>query len=623
MVYFTFSVQILHLHWTTIGYPHIELMTKRYFTSPFFTRGLAWLACLMLSSLAVRGQHATSGVGDYQGEIFWLRWQTQGTHLTNGMVETFTLPDGSTLDVTFTGITDADATYPRFWTKESFGGNKIDDFYDGADPMVIQVQSPGVYTFTLDFTRSGGLSGVPLHLVVADGEDNRAGEYYSATTNGDDWQFLEIMDYSAEAAIKGHHTQEVQWRDGDKTIQQMGNFPGSFFPGGVFLSQNATQLQVELYSPGGFSSVAFGVWMPYDFGDAAGYGTAAHLDMNVPTGGYHPTPGATDTLTFAEFLGTSSLAARSGGHALYLGSGLNADRTGNSDAGATQDAGDDGATFTPYDGSGTFTASVSAVNTTGGNAYLVGYLDLNGDGDFTDPHEQSSTVVLPSSGTYPVSFTGLPTNIINERMIRFRLSSNQAQAESPTGFAIDGEVEDYFSSDIVFPVELVAFEAEPRTQHIALRWRTASEVNASHFVLQRSQDGHTWTDVQVLPTQGSLEQGATYQAEDFQPHAGRNLYRLQQYDLDGSRWLSHRIQAFHQPQGLQHWQQQQQLFVQAPQSVGRLAVYDLSGRLLAEVQPNGELCRADLPQVAPSILILKAWSAQGDLLAQEKIRWSK
>ena len=91
----------------------------------------------------------------------------------------------------------------------------------------------------------------------------------------------------------------------------------------------------------------------------------------------------------------------------------------------------------------TYTVSVDAVNTSGSGASLVGYLDFNGDGDFSDAGEQSVIMQVPASGSYPVVFT-VPTDVVaGTTYARFRIGSAQTEVESATGNAENGEVEDY------------------------------------------------------------------------------------------------------------------------------------------------------------------------------------
>ncbi len=91
----------------------------------------------------------------------------------------------------------------------------------------------------------------------------------------------------------------------------------------------------------------------------------------------------------------------------------------------------------------TYTVSVNVTNTTGSDAYLVGYIDFNKDGDFLDTGEKSATVTVNASGSQDVSFTTPAGMTTGTTYARFRLSSTQTQAESSIGAATSGEVEDY------------------------------------------------------------------------------------------------------------------------------------------------------------------------------------
>lgn len=83
----------------------------------------------------------------------------------------------------------------------------------------------------------------------------------------------------------------------------------------------------------------------------------------------------------------------------------------------------------------------SVTNTTGSPAYLQGWIDFNGDGDWSDAGEQIVTNLLVSaSGLQNVTFS-TPANAVSRTFARFRLS--QTQNVGPTGRAATGEVEDY------------------------------------------------------------------------------------------------------------------------------------------------------------------------------------
>ena len=82
------------------------------------------------------------------------------------------------------------------------------------------------------------------------------------------------------------------------------------------------------------------------------------------------------------------------------------------------------------------------------------------------------------------------------------------------------------------PVDLVKFEGKLIGNHIALEWATASEVNSSHFVLQKYADG--WLDIATIKTSGNSNNIERYAFNDFGVIDGYNIYRLIHWDYDGS-----------------------------------------------------------------------------------------
>ncbi|NJL52152.1 MAG: hypothetical protein HC930_07905 [Hydrococcus sp. SU_1_0] len=92
-----------------------------------------------------------------------------------------------------------------------------------------------------------------------------------------------------------------------------------------------------------------------------------------------------------------------------------------------------------------YSVPVQVTNTTGSDAYLVGYIDFNKDGDFEDANEKSTIVSVPHNptGNQSVAFTTPAEMTVGNTYARFRLSSTSAQAESSVGTATSGEVEDY------------------------------------------------------------------------------------------------------------------------------------------------------------------------------------
>jgi large repetitive protein len=92
-------------------------------------------------------------------------------------------------------------------------------------------------------------------------------------------------------------------------------------------------------------------------------------------------------------------------------------------------------------GDGSNIIRVSVTNTTGSPAYLQGWIDFNGNGNWTDPGEQIATnVVFATSGASNITFTA-PSNAVGSTFARFRISQDKNLLS--TGRSTTGEVEDY------------------------------------------------------------------------------------------------------------------------------------------------------------------------------------
>ncbi|MHC4875262.1 MAG: Ig-like domain-containing protein [Planctomycetota bacterium] len=110
--------------------------------------------------------------------------------------------------------------------------------------------------------------------------------------------------------------------------------------------------------------------------------------------------------------------------------------------------GDEDGVASPFDLAATIGESpqvtLSATNSTGTSASLYGWIDYNQDGVFDNVTERA--VIPVPTGTagefFTLTFPQVPDGSAGTTYARFRLSTDASAAES-TGFALDGEVEDY------------------------------------------------------------------------------------------------------------------------------------------------------------------------------------
>lgn len=91
------------------------------------------------------------------------------------------------------------------------------------------------------------------------------------------------------------------------------------------------------------------------------------------------------------------------------------------------------------------------------------------------------------------------------------------------------------------PVKLISFIAKAVNQTAVLNWQSTSEVNLSNFLVQRSVDGQSFSDLGNVAA-NNVAGVFNYSFTDKSPNFGANYYRLVSVDLDGSQCFSN-IQA--------------------------------------------------------------------------------
>ncbi|WP_338790965.1 T9SS type A sorting domain-containing protein [Bernardetia sp. MNP-M8] len=85
------------------------------------------------------------------------------------------------------------------------------------------------------------------------------------------------------------------------------------------------------------------------------------------------------------------------------------------------------------------------------------------------------------------------------------------------------------------PLDLLAFDAKLEGESVKVTWETINEQNNSHFMVECSQDGNSFSSLGRVDAKGTgLEGTFNYQFWDAEPFTGLSYYRLQQVDKNGS-----------------------------------------------------------------------------------------
>ncbi len=108
--------------------------------------------------------------------------------------------------------------------------------------------------------------------------------------------------------------------------------------------------------------------------------------------------------------------------------------------------------------------------------------------------------------------------------------------DATSGFAHYGDVDAGFSTVLV-PVELLFFKGETANCINTLSWATASETNNSHFEIQHSTDGLTFSSIGEVEGTGTTVERQNY-SFSHEVTSSKNYYRLKQVDWEGSSAFS-------------------------------------------------------------------------------------
>ena len=86
----------------------------------------------------------------------------------------------------------------------------------------------------------------------------------------------------------------------------------------------------------------------------------------------------------------------------------------------------------------------------------------------------------------------------------------------------------------ILPVTLSEFKIVSKTDGVTLSWKTATEINSSHFEIERSTDNKQWSVIGTVQASGNISVEQNYSFTDPAPADGTNYYRLRIVDIDNA-----------------------------------------------------------------------------------------
>jgi hypothetical protein len=152
----------------------------------------------------------------------------------------------------------------------------------------------------------------------------------------------------------------------------------------------------------------------------------------------------------------------------------------------------------------------------------VGKLDIN----------SASTVVIYNTGSINNSNGNNSERIQIGSVIKYSGSNGTlfgpSMANSSTSSAPDG-----FSSFSILPVKFLSFGLTRTASDVLVQWATSEEENAGSFIVERSQDGTSWSSLGTVAAAGTSRAINNYSFSDRSNNLALAYYRIRQMDVDG------------------------------------------------------------------------------------------
>jgi Secretion system C-terminal sorting domain len=171
------------------------------------------------------------------------------------------------------------------------------------------------------------------------------------------------------------------------------------------------------------------------------------------------------------------------------------------------------------------------------------------------------------------------------------------------------------SCNFSLPVTLIAFSLSLNENDVLLNWKTASEINNSHFDVEHSTDGINFEVIGSVEGHGTSTQKQSYTFTHYNLSDGIHYYRLTQVDYDG-RSETFEVKSFQlgSKNKFRVFPSETSDFINVENpSDEAIALYDVNGKLLFNSQNQSKI---DVSHLASGIYFVKS---QQDVVKFRKI----
>jgi hypothetical protein len=184
--------------------------------------------------------------------------------------------------------------------------------------------------------------------------------------------------------------------------------------------------------------------------------------------------------------------------------------------------------------------------------------------------------------------------------------------------------------NIPLPVNMVSFTGKKVEATSVLNWTTMTEQNNSHFVVERSKDGKSFSrlsdNIASKAANGNSNEALNYTYTDATPYQGHNYYRLQQNDIDGKASYSKVVDIYFGNETLVTMypnpvNSNLHVDINTPKAtVATMKIMDATGRTVKvvemQLQEGNNTTQVDMQGLADGVYMINITNAKGLNYAQ-------
>ncbi len=177
-----------------------------------------------------------------------------------------------------------------------------------------------------------------------------------------------------------------------------------------------------------------------------------------------------------------------------------------------------------------------------------------------------------------------------------------------------GTIDCSYLSTGVLPVEFSSFTLE-EDDGIVLQWTTETEVNNSHFAVERSIDGIVFNTIGHVKAFGNSNHKNRYTFKDPYPLNGTSYYRILQFDFDGKSSSTQVVSYIaHNDQGSFIAMERSSLFLTYEGDFSH-SLISMNGQIILQGKNSGPL-QIDISMIPTGIYVV-------DIITESGIRQTK